>query len=102
MISPTPRQQAGYLRRLLRRGELQIFDARSNRPVQALIELCGDIVRVTPVAPREGVACSTEEARWNALADRLRAVLSAEAAEELTSAVEAEHREAKLLESFEK
>ncbi len=102
MISPTPRQQAGYLRRLVRRGELQIVDPKTGHPVQALIEIDGDTVRLTPVIPRQ--ISDLEEMRsssgWNALMERLRATTSFEEAEEIICAVEFEHRKTALVEGI--
>ena len=37
MTGPTPRQQAGYLRRLLRRGEVLVLDPRTGRPLPVIV-----------------------------------------------------------------
>ena len=102
MTAPTTRQQAGYLRRLLRRGEVQICDPNTGRPIQALVEIDGDKVRLTPVPSRYSAQPEAEptEPRWSDLMKRLRSKLSIEEAEELLQAVEAEQRTASLLESF--
>jgi hypothetical protein len=89
MEGPTPRQQAGYLRRLLRRGELQVIDPRSGAPLPTSVEVDGPLVRLLPAfagaAPAEPL-----QPGWPELLDRLRKVVSLQEAEELVCAVEAE------------
>ena len=70
----------------------------------ALVELHGETIRLTPIAPRRPLAGAEDraDARWSELMARLRAVLDVEEAEALVCAVEAEQRKAQLLESFEK
>jgi hypothetical protein len=92
MIGPTPRQQAGYLRRLLRRGEIEVADPRTGHALPVIVELYGDVIRLVPVAPDEdGIQNIPQEAlRWAGLLARLRRALSLEDAEALAEAVEAE------------
>ena len=86
MDGPTPRQQAGYLRRLLRRGELQVIDPRSGAPLPASVEVDGPLVRLTPAF----VSTEPTEPGWSELLDRLRKAVSLQEAQELICAVEAE------------
>jgi len=86
MEGPTPRQQAGYLRRLLRRGDLQVIDPRSGAPLPASVEVDGPLVRLMPALASAG---PTEQG-WSELLDRLRKAVSLQEAEELVRAVEAE------------
>jgi hypothetical protein len=91
MIGPTPRQQAGYLRRLLRRGEIEIVDPRTGRALPVIVELCGEVIRIVPVPEDEAVSeISQETLRWAGVLARLRRALALDAAEELVEAVEAE------------
>jgi hypothetical protein len=92
MIGPTPRQQAGYLRRLLRRGEIEIADPRSGRALPVVVELCGEVIRLVPVPPEDDAVedVPDEALRWAALFSRLRRALSLDEAEALADAVEAE------------
>jgi hypothetical protein len=91
MIGPTPRQQAGYLRRLLRRGEIEVADPRTGRALPVIVELCGEVIRLVPVPQDEGASEISQDAlRWAGVLARLRRALSLDAAEELAEAVEAE------------
>ena len=87
MNEPTPRQQAGYLRRLLRRGAVQVIDPRSGTPLPTGVELEGEVVHLVPAlgGPPEPV-----EQRWASVLERLRKTMSLPEAEELVAAVEAE------------
>ena len=97
MSTPTPRQQAGYLRRLLRRGEIEIIDPSSGRAVPVLVELQADVIRLVPMfespkgeTPIVDVPLSDEAARWATVLARLRGALPLAQAEELVAAVEVE------------
>jgi hypothetical protein len=97
MSTPTPRQQAGYLRRLLRRGEIEIIDPSSGRAVPVLVELQAEVIRLVPMfespkgeTPIVDLPLSDEAARWGTVFARLRGALPLAQAEELVSAVEAE------------
>jgi len=92
MTGPTPRQQAGYLRRLLRRGEIEVCDPRTGRALPVLVELCGDSIRLVPVPPAgDGVdEIPLDALRWASVMARLRRTLSLDDAEALIEAVEAE------------
>jgi hypothetical protein len=97
MSGPTPRQQAGYLRRLLRRGEIEVVEPSSGRPIAAMIELHADVIRIVPMleSPKVEVGVSEspfseDAAAFAAIVARLRRVLSLEQIEEIASAVEAE------------
>jgi hypothetical protein len=90
MSEPTPRQQAGYLRRLLRRGVLQVIDPRSGEPLPTSVEVDGPLVRLLPALEPFPAALDIEQARWAELLDRLRKRLTLPEAEQLVSAVEAE------------
>jgi hypothetical protein len=92
MQGPTPRQQAGYLRRLLRRGEIQVIDPVSSRVLPTIVELADGIVRIVPALRRGalGEATAANEQRWLHLLRRLRERISLEEAEELVEAVEIE------------
>ncbi len=92
MTGPTPRQQAGYLRRLLRRGEVLVLDPRSGRPLPVIVELHGEVIHLLPMAEgKEGEIPLSEDAlRWAAVVARLRRALEVDAAEDLVDAVEAE------------
>ena len=97
MSAPTPRQQAGYLRRLLRRGEIEIVDPATGRASPVIVELHGDVIRLLPMleSPKAEVSvaelpCDEDTARWNELAARLRRVVALAQAEELVAAVESE------------
>ena len=96
MTGPSPRQQAGYIKRLLRRGELEVIDPVSGRTVAALVSLAGRTIRIIP-APEHFVDGSktdeNDEARWNVMLGRLRDSLTLEEAEELLRAVEYERRQ---------
>lgn len=91
-MGPSPRQQAGYIKRLLRRGEIEVVDPLSGRPIPALVTLSGSTIRITPSPERlfEAKLDDEEDARWSLVFARLRSALSLEAAEELTRAVELE------------
>ncbi len=89
MEEPTPRQLAGYLRRLLRRGVLQVIDPRSGAALPASLELDGPLIRLMP-ALEAPLAPDPAQPRWAELLDRLRKVMSLEEAGELVCAVEAE------------
>jgi hypothetical protein len=92
MTGPTPRQQAGYLRRLLRRGDVLVLDPRTGRPLPVIVELHGEVIHLLPMAEaKEGEIPLSEDAlRWAAVVARLRRALEVEAAEDLVDAVEAE------------
>lgn|SRR5262245_32580842 len=97
MSTPTPRQQAGYLRRLLRRREIEVVDPSTGRAVPVLIELQSDVIRLLPMfespkgdPPVVDLALSDDALRWANLLARLRGALPLAQAEELVSAVEAE------------
>ena len=92
MTGPTPRQQAGYLRRLLRRGEITVLDPRSGRPLPVIVELRGDVIHLVPIAEsKDGEIPLSEDAlRWAGVLARLRRALELEDAENLADAVEAE------------
>jgi hypothetical protein len=92
MTGPTPRQQAGYLRRLLRRGEILVLDPRSGRPLPVIVELHGEVIHLLPMAEsKDGEIPLSEDAlRWAGVLARLRRALEVDAAEDLVDAVEAE------------
>jgi hypothetical protein len=100
MTTPSPRQQAGYLRRLLRRGEIEVVDPASGSAVPVMVELRADVIRLVPMleSPKSDVAAVAPEEppfdadapRWAELGERLRRVVSLAHAEELVAAVEAE------------
>ncbi len=95
MTGPSPRQQAGYLKRLLRRGEIEIVDPSSGRPVPALVSLSGRTIRIIPSPERLFNTARTEgrhESRWQRLFGRLRESVTLEEAEELIRAVAYERR----------
>ncbi len=95
MNAPTPRQQAGYLKRLLRRGEIEIFDPLSGRAVPALVSVYGRTIRITPSPERlfESLKFDVEdESRWDVLFERLRRSVTLEEAQELVRAIEHERR----------
>ena len=101
MQGPTPRQQAGYLRRLLRRGALEILDPSSYQPLPVTVELHGQVVRILPLlrGRTERAALPPLEQRWNQVMRRMRSALTLEEAEELAAAVEIENAKARALES---
>jgi len=92
MTGPTPRQQAGYLRRLLRRGEIRVLDPKTGRPLPVMIELHGDVIQLIPLAEsREQDGEAPDAAlRWAGVLARLRRALALEDAESLADAVESE------------
>ncbi len=93
MNEPTPRQQAGYLKRLLRRGEIEVVDPLSGRAVPALVSLYGRTIRITPAPERlfENPKPEVEdESRWSLLFERLRQSVTLEEARELVRAIEHE------------
>jgi hypothetical protein len=92
MTGPTPRQQAGYLRRLLRRGEIKVLDPRSGRPLPVIIELHDDVIHLVPIAePTDQDGQLPQDAlRWAGVLARFRRVLALEDAEDLADAIEAE------------
>lgn len=93
MNGPTPRQQAGYLKRLLRRGEIEIVDPLSGRAVPALVSFYGRTIRITPSPERlfESLGSDVEdERRWNLLFEQLRRSVTLEEAQELVRAIEQE------------
>ena len=95
MTEPSPRQQAGYIKRLLRRGEIEIVDPSSGRPVPALVSLSGRKIRIIPSPERLFESAGTEggdDSRWQLLFGRLRESVTLEEAEELIRAVEYERR----------
>jgi hypothetical protein len=96
MNGPTPRQQAGYLKRLLRRGEIEIVDPLSGRAVPVLVSLHGRTIRLTPSPERlfETVKPDVEdESGWHLLFERIRQSVTLEEARELVQAIEHERRE---------
>ncbi len=96
MTGPSPRQQAGYIKRLLRRGELEVIDPISGRSVAALVSLMGRTIRIIP-SPEHLFDGSKSDAddkdRWSVMLGRLRDSLTLEEAEELLRAVEYERRQ---------
>lgn len=92
MTGPTPRQQAGYLRRLLRRGEVVVRDVRSGRALPVIVELQGDVISLLPIpeAADPAGAVPQDALRWAGVMSRLRRALALEDAEDLVDAVEAE------------
>jgi hypothetical protein len=90
MSEPTPRQLAGFLRRLLRRGAVLVIDPRSRTAVPASVELDGEQIHVLPLLGALSCSSDPEEQRWAAVLERLRKAMSPGEAEELASAVEAE------------
>jgi hypothetical protein len=90
MNEPTPRQQAGYLRRLLRRGAIEVIDSRSGTALPTAVELAGDIVQLLPTLAGAPSEPDPEGQRWERLLERLRKAISVEDAEALASAVEEE------------
>jgi hypothetical protein len=98
MSAPTPRQQAGYLRRLLRRGEIEIVDPATGRAVSAAVELRADVIRIVPMlespktemALADDLAFSDDGAAFAAVVARLRRALTLEQIEEIAAAVESE------------
>jgi hypothetical protein len=102
MQGPTPRQQAGYLRRLLRRGALEILDPSSRQPLPVTVELHGQVVRILPLlGGRQGpAALPPGEQRWFRVLNRLRSAMTLEEAEQLATAVEIESTKAAAIESI--
>jgi hypothetical protein len=101
MSTPTPRQQAGYLRRLLRRGEIEVVDPATQRAVPAVIELSGDVIRIVPMLesqkaelPVTDLAFADDAPAFAAIVTRLRRALTLEQLEEIAAAVEVELRRA--------
>jgi hypothetical protein len=101
MSTPTPRQQAGYLRRLLRRREIEVIDASNGRAVPVLVELVADVIRLVPMfespksePPVVDLALDDEALRWASVLTRLRGALPLAQADELAAAVEAETKSA--------
>ncbi len=96
MTGPSPRQQAGYIKRLLRRGELEVIDPVSGRVVAALVTLAGRTIRIIPSPEHFFDGSKTDaddEERWNVMLGRLRDSLTLGEAEELLRAVEYERRQ---------
>lgn len=89
MIEPTPRQQAGYLRRLLRRGAIVVVDAESGAVVPTAVEIDGSVIRLHP---SRGIGASADPAseHWVLVLERLRKSMTLAEAEELVTAVETE------------
>jgi hypothetical protein len=101
MSSPTPRQQAGYLRRLLRRGEIEVVDPATGRAAPVIVELHADVIRLLPMLESAKVEVavtdhtfSDESAAFAAVVARLRQALTLEQIEEIAAAVESEVRRA--------
>jgi hypothetical protein len=94
MTEPTPRQQAGYLRRLLRRGEIEIVDPRTGRALPVIVELHGEVIRLVPIPEAEHALSQIPEdaLRWAGVMARLRRALALDDAEDLADAVEAESK----------
>jgi len=97
MSAPSPRQQAGYLRRLMRRGEIEIVDPTTGRAVPAVVELRADVIRIVPMleSPKAEIAVTDlaftdDSAAFAAVVARLRRALSLEQIEEIAAAVETE------------
>jgi hypothetical protein len=99
MSTPSPRQQAGYLRRLIRRGEIEVLDPNTGRPTSVLVELQGEVIRLVPLLESlkaetpvviEDLELDSDTLRWASVMARLRAALTLAQAEELVGAVEAE------------
>lgn len=92
MTGPTPRQQAGYLRRLLRRGEVIIRDVRTSRALPVIVELHGDVIHLVPIAEASDHDADVPQdaLRWAGVLSRLRRALTLGDAEDLADAVEAE------------
>jgi len=90
MNEPTPRQQAGYLRRLLRRGAIEVVDPRSGSPLPTAVELAGDVIHLLPTLGGIARELDADGQRWERVLERLRKAISLDAAEELASAVEEE------------
>ncbi len=92
MNGPTPRQQAGYLRRLLRRGEVVVRDLRTGRALPVIVELHGEVIQLVPIAEASDTdsASPQDTLRWAGVLSRLRRALALEDAEDLADAVEAE------------
>ncbi len=99
MSAPTPRQQAGYLRRMLRRGEIRVVDPATGRRVPALVELHGQVIRLIPLldsaenvtsGAQEDAPPSHQALRWSAVQARLRKCMTLADAEVLLAAVEVE------------
>jgi hypothetical protein len=97
MSAPSTRQQAGYLRRLMRRGEIEIIDPATGRAVSAAVELRTDVIRIVPMleSPKAEVAVSElpftdDAAAFAAVVARLRRALTLEQIEEIAAAVETE------------
>lgn len=93
MIEPTLRQQAGYLRRLLRRGAIVVIDPQSGAPVPTAVEIDADVIQLLP---SRGISAGTDPASlgWALVLERLRKNLTLAEAEELAGAVEAEQSRA--------
>jgi hypothetical protein len=93
MVEPTPRQQAGYLRRLLRRGAIAVIDPHSGAVLPTAVEIEGDVIQLLPT---RGVSAANDPAaqRWELVLERLRKALTLAEAEELVSAVEDERSRA--------
>ena len=104
MPSPTPSQQAAYLRRLLRRGELEILDPATGQPQAALVGVVGGTIQLVPTArfdtDAEARAVKDPEwerpqavqQRWLWILHQLRATLAVEEAEALVRAVLSERQ----------
>lgn len=104
MDAPTPRQQAGYLRRLLRRGEIEVLDPHTGCRTEAMVEVCDRHIRLLPLpaeaAGREAANLPADEHRWRDIERRLRASLDLEAAEELVRAIELENARERALKAL--
>jgi len=97
MPTPTPRQQAGYLRRLLRRGEIEVVDPATGRAAPVIVELKGEQIRIVPMfeSPKaelgvNDLAFSEDGAAFANVVARLRRALTLEQLEEIASAIETE------------
>jgi hypothetical protein len=97
MPSPTPRQQAGYLRRLMRRGEIELIDPATGRAAPAMIEIHGDVIRIVPMfeSPKVEVGVTDvpfadDGPAFASVVARLRNALTLEQLEEFAAAVETE------------
>jgi len=89
MIEPTPRQQAGYLRRLLRRGAIAVLDPHSGAPVPAAVEIDGEVIQLIPARDLAGEGDPTSQ-RWALVLERLRKAMTLAEAEELAGVIEEE------------
>jgi hypothetical protein len=93
MIEPTPRQQAGYLRRLLRRGAIAVIDPHSGAALPTAVEIEGEVIQLLPARGVSGASDPVAQ-RWELVLERLRKAMTLAEAEELVGAVEDERSRA--------